>query len=62
MGKFVPEYFTPLTFNLQVSTEDTDEIWETTKEEVMEKVRGRVNRSKRADSPIVDETEVKRSF
>jgi hypothetical protein len=40
----VPEYFTPLTFNLQVSTEDTDEIWETAKAVVMEKVRGRVTR------------------
>jgi hypothetical protein len=41
LGKFVPEYFTPLTLNLQtsvVSTEDTDEIWETAKEIVMEKV------------------------
>ncbi len=30
LGKFVPEYFTPLTLNLQtgvVSTEDTGEIW-----------------------------------
>ena len=37
----MPEYFTPLTLNLQtsvVSTEDTDEIWETAKEIVMEKV------------------------
>ena len=32
LGKFVSEYFTPLTLDLQtgvVSTEDTDEIWET---------------------------------
>jgi hypothetical protein len=31
LGKFVSEYFTPLTLDLQtgvVSTEDTDEIWE----------------------------------
>ena len=65
LGKFVPEYFTPLTLDLQtsvVSTEDTDEIWETAKEEAMEKVRGRVNRPARADSPMVDETEAKRSF
>jgi hypothetical protein len=61
----VSEYFTPLTLNLQtsvVSTEDTDEIWETAKEEAMEKVRGRANRPAKGDSPMVDEAEVKRSF
>jgi hypothetical protein len=47
LGKFVSEYFTPLTLDLQtgvVSTEDTDEIWEAAKEEVMEKINGRANR------------------
>jgi hypothetical protein len=61
----VSEYFTPLTHNLQttvVSTEDTDETWETVKEVTMEKVRRRVNRSVRVDSSRTDETEVKRSF
>jgi hypothetical protein len=32
LGKFVSEYFTPLTLDHRtgmVSTEDTDEIWET---------------------------------
>ena len=61
----MPEYFTPLTLNLQtsvVSTEDTDEIWETAKEAVMEKARGRSNRPVRVDSPRTDEVEVKRSF
>ncbi len=46
LGKFVSEYFTPLTLGLQtgvVSTEDTDEIWD-------------------ADSPKVVETEVEKSF
>jgi hypothetical protein len=65
LGKFVPEHFTPLTLNLQtgvVSTEDTEEIWEAAKEEATEKVRGRVNRSARADSPMVDEAEVGKSF
>ncbi len=64
LGKFVMEYFTPLTFNLQrvVSTEDTDEILETVKKEAMEKVRGRVTRSARPDSPMTDKTEMKRSF
>jgi hypothetical protein len=45
LGKFVSEYFTPLILDLQtsvVSTEVTDEIWETEKEEAIEKVRGRV--------------------
>jgi hypothetical protein len=43
LGKFVSEYFTPLTLNLQtrvVSTEDMTEIWETEREEAIEKVRG----------------------
>jgi hypothetical protein len=35
-----------------VSTEDTDEIWKTAKEEAMEKVKGRANRLVGADSPI----------
>ena len=45
-----------------VSTDDIDEIWEVTKEETMEKVKGRTNRSARADSTMVDETEVEKSF
>jgi hypothetical protein len=47
LGKFVSEYFTPLTLGLQtgvVSTEDTDEIWEAVKEEAMEKIKGRKTR------------------
>jgi hypothetical protein len=32
------------------------------RETVIEKVRGRANRSTRADSPMVDETEVEKSF
>ena len=56
-GNFVPEYFMPLTLDLQtrvVSTEDTVEIWEAAREVAIEKVRGRANRSTRADSPRVD--------
>ncbi len=45
-----------------VSTEDTGEIWESAKEEVMEKVRGRANRTVRTDSPMTDEEEVEKSF
>jgi ribonuclease HI len=65
LGKFVSEYFTPLTLGLQtgvVSTEDTDEIWDVAKEEAMEKTKGRETRRARADSPMVDETEVEKSF
>ncbi len=45
-----------------VSTEDTVEIWEAAREEAIEKVRGRANRSARADSPMADEAEVEKSF
>ena len=45
-----------------VSTKDTVEIWETVKEEAIEKVRGRANRSERTDSSTSDETEVEKSF
>ena len=65
LGKFVSEYFTPLTLGLQtgvVSTEDTDEIWGAAKEEAMEKTKGRETRRARATSPMVDETEVEKSF
>jgi hypothetical protein len=65
LGKLVPQYFTPPTLNLQtgvISTEDTDEIWEAEKEETIEKVRRRVNRSARADSSLADEAEVEKSF
>jgi hypothetical protein len=44
------------------STEDTDEIWDGTKEESMEKVRGRTTRTSRTDSSMTDETEVEKSF
>jgi hypothetical protein len=65
LGKFVSEYWTPLTLDTQssvVSTEDTDKIWKASREESMEKVKGRANRQVRADSPRVDEAEVEKSF
>ena len=66
LGKFLSEFFTPLTLDLQtgvVSTgEDTDEIWEATKEETMEKINGREIRRAGADSPMVVEAEVEKSF
>ena len=65
LGKFVSEFFTPLTLGLQtgvVSTEDTDEIWEAAREEAMEKINGREIRRAGADSPVVVEAEVEKSF
>ncbi len=65
LGKFVSEYFTPLTLDSWsdvVSTENTDEIWKAAKEETMEKVKGKANRQVRVDSPMVDETEVEKFF
>jgi hypothetical protein len=65
LGKFVSEFFTSLTLDLQtvvVSTEDTDEIWESAKEEAMEKINGREISRAGADSPMVVETEVEKSF
>ncbi len=66
LDKFVSEYFTPLTLDDlktgMVSTEDTGEIWESVKEEAMEKVRGRTTVSVRADLPMTDEVEVEKSF
>jgi hypothetical protein len=65
LEKFVSEYFTPLTLDSWsgvVSTQDTDEIWKSAKEEAMETVKGRTNRLVRADSPMVEEVEVEKSF
>jgi len=57
LGRFVSEYFTPIRTGV-VSTEDTPEIWEETREEATKKVRERAKRSARADSPMTDETEI----
>ena len=64
-GKFVPEYFTPLTLDSRtgvVSTEDTVEIWEVVREEMVKKVREGARGSKGTDSPMTDETETEKSF
>ena len=48
LEKFVLEHFTTVTLDFQtrvVSDEDTDEIWEATKKEAIQKVRGNKNRS-----------------
>jgi hypothetical protein len=44
LGKFVLEHFTSLTLDIQkgvVSVEDTTEIWETVKEDTIEKSQGK---------------------
>jgi hypothetical protein len=45
-----------------ISTEDTDEIWESEKEEAMEKINGREIRRAGADLPMVVEAEVEKFF
>ena len=65
LGTFVLEHFTPLTLDIQtrvVSAGDRTEIWEAAKEDALEKARGNKNRVTGADSPMVDEKEVEKSF
>ena len=65
LGNFVSEHFTPLTLDIKtgvVSDEDTTEIWEASKEVVIEKVRRNKNRSSGGESFLVDEEEVEKSF
>jgi len=65
LGRFVAEYFTPLTLDLQagvISTEDTEAVWESAKEEAMKKTNGREVRRAGADSPMAVEAEVEKSF
>ena len=59
------EHFTPLTLDIKtgvVSDEDTDEIWETVREVVIEKVRRNKNRASGGDSLLIDEVENEKSF
>ena len=59
------EHFTSLTLDIQtkvVSVEDTTEIWESVKEEVIKKFRENKNRTTGTESPMVDEKEVDKSF
>jgi len=65
LGRFVPEYFTPLTLDSRtgvVSTEDTVKIWETSREESVKKFRGGARGSKGEDLPMTDEVETEKSF
>ena len=64
-GRFVSEHFTPLTLDIKtgvISDEDTEEIWETVKEVVIEKVRRNKKRASGGDSILIDEEEVEKSF
>ena len=65
MGRFVSEFFTPLTLDSNtgvISDEDTTEIWGDVKEVVIEKVRRNKNRTSGGDSTVIDVGEVERSF
>ena len=65
MGRFVSEYFTPLTLDTKtgvVSDEDTSEIWETVKEVVIEKVGRNKDRTSGGYSTVIDVVEVEKSF
>ena len=65
LGRFVSEHFTPLTLDTKtgvVSGEDTEEIWESVKEVVIEKVRRNKDRTSRGDSTVIDVGEVEKSF
>ena len=61
LQKWGNHHLTPLTFDTKtgvVSDEDTPEIWETTKEVVIEKVRRNKGRTSGGDSTVIDVGEV----
>ena len=65
LGRFVSEYFTPLTLDTNtgmISDEDTEEIWGAVKEVVIEKVRRNKNRTSGGDSTLMDVGEVEKFF
>ena len=65
LRKFVTEHFGPLTLDIKtgvVSDEDTDEIWEVVKEEVIEKARRNKNMASGGDLLLIDEEGVEKSF
>ena len=64
LGRFVSEYFTPLTLDTNtgvISDEDTTEIWGPVKEVVIENARRNKNRTSGEDSTMIDVVEVERS-
>ena len=65
LGRFVSEFFTPLTFDSNtgvISDEDTSEIWGAAKEVVIEKARRNKNKTLGEDLTMIDIREVERSF
>ena len=65
LGRFVSEFFTPLTLDSNtgvISDEDTEEIWGVVKEVVIEKARRNKNKTSGEDLPMIDVREVERSF
>jgi hypothetical protein len=65
LGRFVSEFFTPLTLDSNtgvISDEDTSEIWGAAKETAIEKARRNKNKTSGEDSTMIDVREVERSF
>ena len=66
VGRFLIEYFTPLTLERQhqsaLSDEDVTEVWAAAKLEAIRKVRKMKVGVKRAESPNPDEKEVEKTF
>ena len=66
VGRFLIEYFTPLTLGEQhqgvLSDEDVTEVWLTAKSEAISKVRKMKGGAKGAEAPNPDEKEVEKTF
>ena len=65
LGRFVSEFFTPLTLDSNtgvISDEDTAEIWGAAMETAIEKTRRNKKKTSGEDSTMIDVREVERSF
>ena len=66
VGRFLIEYFTPLTLERQhqsaLSDEDVTEVWAAAKLEVIRKVRKMKGGVKGPEAPNPDEKEVEKTF
>jgi hypothetical protein len=66
VGRFLIEYFTPLTLGEQhkgaLSDEDVTEVWSAAKSEAISKVRKLKGGAKGAEAPNPDEEEVEKTF
>ena len=65
LGRFVSEFFTPLTLDSNtgvISDEDTAEIWGVAMEAAIEKARRNKKQTSGEDSTMIDVREVERSF